>query len=57
MILVDSNVIIDVLTNNANWSAWSASALSTADDADELAINPIIYAGDRLLSQSRVDFA
>jgi predicted nucleic acid-binding protein len=44
MVLVDSNVIIDVLTKDPVWQAWSAAALSEAADRDEVAINPIIYA-------------
>jgi len=44
MILVDSNVIIDVLTGDPTWSLWSESALRDAADSDEVAINPIIYA-------------
>jgi predicted nucleic acid-binding protein len=44
MILVDSNVIIDVLTQDPSWQAWSDAALSDAADRDEVAINPIIYA-------------
>jgi len=44
MILVDSNVIIDVLTRDPAWLTWSEAALSKAADHDELAINPIIYA-------------
>ena len=44
MILVDSNVIIDILTGNPTWRTWSESALSDAADSDDIAINPIIYA-------------
>lgn len=44
MILVDSNVIIDVLTEDPIWQTWSEAALSDAADRDEVAINPIIYA-------------
>ncbi len=44
MILVDSNVIIDVLTRDPSWQAWSGAALSDAADGDDVAINPIIYA-------------
>jgi predicted nucleic acid-binding protein len=44
MILVDSNVIIDVLTEDAAWRGWSERALIDAADRDEIAINPIIYA-------------
>ncbi len=44
MILVDSNVIIDVLTADPTWRSWSEAALRDAADADDIAINPIIYA-------------
>jgi predicted nucleic acid-binding protein len=44
MILVDSNVIIDVLTKDPAWQAWSEAALGDAADRDDVAINPIIYA-------------
>ncbi len=42
--LVDTNVLIDVLTGDPRWGAWSAEALKQAADAGEIAINPIIYA-------------
>ena len=42
--LVDSNVIIDVLTEDADWFDWSAAALSRAADTSRLVINPLIYA-------------
>ena len=44
MILVDSNVLTDVLTEDPTWRAWSESALAEAADRDAIAINPIIYA-------------
>ena len=44
MILVDSNVLIDVLTQDMTWRAWSEAALMNAADRDDVAINPIIYA-------------
>jgi predicted nucleic acid-binding protein len=44
MILVDSNVIIDVLTGDPAWQGWSEAALSEAADHDDVGINPIIYA-------------
>ena len=43
-VLVDSNVLLDVATNDADWFAWSSEALETAADQAVLAINPIIYA-------------
>lgn len=42
--LVDSNVILDVLTEDADWFDWSASMLADAANRGPLAINPIIYA-------------
>ena len=42
--LVDSNVLLDVLTDDPRWAPWSARALAAQADRDLLAINPIIYA-------------
>jgi predicted nucleic acid-binding protein len=42
--LVDSNVILDVLTEDAGWCDWSATMLAEAARAGMLAINPIVYA-------------
>jgi predicted nucleic acid-binding protein len=42
--LVDSNVILDVLTEDARWYAWSSSALAESAESGPLCINPIIYA-------------
>ncbi|MGI8425200.1 MAG: type II toxin-antitoxin system VapC family toxin [Actinomycetota bacterium] len=43
-ILVDSNVILDVATEDSRWGPWSADALAEAAEYDELAVNPLIYA-------------
>jgi predicted nucleic acid-binding protein len=43
-VLVDSNVLLDVLTEDPRWLAWSGDALARAADEAVLAINPIIYA-------------
>jgi len=42
--LVDSNVLIDVMSEDSRWSTWSSNALSEAAEESLLAINPIIYA-------------
>lgn len=42
--LVDSNVILDILTEDETWLEWSADALARSAEAGRLAINPIIYA-------------
>jgi len=40
---VDSNVLLDVLTNDPKWFHWSSQALSIHGERNILAINPIIY--------------
>ena len=42
--LVDSNVILDVVTDDADWGDWSASMLAQAAQKGRLVINPLIYA-------------
>lgn len=42
--LVDSNVLLDVLTEDPRWSSWSTEALADRAERDVLVINPIIYA-------------
>ena len=43
-VLVDSNVILDVATNDPAWAEWSARELARAADESVLVINPIIFA-------------
>lgn len=42
--LVDSNVILDVLTEDDEWLDWSSSRLAESASTGMLVINPIIYA-------------
>lgn len=42
--LVDSNVLIDLFTEDPAWFAWSADALERAAEGSRLAVNPLIYA-------------
>jgi predicted nucleic acid-binding protein len=42
-VLVDSNVLLDIFTNDPDWAAWSAEQLAACAHSG-LAINPIIYA-------------
>jgi predicted nucleic acid-binding protein len=44
MILVDSNVLIDISARDPKWFDWSAEQLALAMDREDAAINPIIYA-------------
>jgi hypothetical protein len=43
-VLVDSNVLLDVATDDPDWGGWSARALAEAAEHTILVINPIIYA-------------
>lgn len=44
MILVDSNVLIDVITQDPVWCDWSLAQLRAARARDRLSINALIYA-------------
>lgn len=44
VVLVDSNVLLDVLTEDPQWFNWSSQALERAAESDVLAINPLVYA-------------
>lgn len=43
-VLVDSNVLLDLFTDDRVWAAWSEARLGEAFDAGHVVINPIIYA-------------
>lgn len=43
-VLVDTNVLLDVLTEDPKWLDWSSTALERAADESGLVINPIVYA-------------
>ena len=42
--LVDSSVILDVLTEDTEWFDWSSEALAEQAEQSVLVINPLIYA-------------
>src|SRR5258706_5129470 len=44
MILIDSNVVIDLLENGGEWEAWSENAVIEAGADDRLAVSPIVVA-------------
>lgn len=44
MLLVDTNVLVDVLEDDPEWADWSISQLRAHAKVHRLAINPIIYA-------------
>ncbi len=43
-ILVDSNVLLDVMTEDEAWFEWSGGALERCAEENILCINPVIYA-------------
>lgn len=44
MLLVDTNVLVDVLEDSPEWADWSIGQLRAQSKIHRLAINPIIYA-------------
>jgi predicted nucleic acid-binding protein len=43
-VIVDSNVLLDVITDDPDWGEWSAASLEQAADGSVLVINAIVYA-------------
>jgi predicted nucleic acid-binding protein len=43
-VLVDSNVLLDVITEDTDWRSWSENAIESAAERFRLVINPVIYA-------------
>lgn len=43
MILVDTNVLLDLVLEDPTWAGWSQHQLESASVHDRLAINPVIY--------------
>ena len=44
MLLVDTNVLVDVLEDDPEWADWSVGQLRAQSKIHKLAINPIIHA-------------
>lgn len=44
MILIDSNVLLDLATKDPVWFEWSFSSLASVAEDFDLCINPLIYA-------------
>ena len=43
MLLVDTNVLLDVLTDDPVWADWSMRQLRAQSQVGRLCINPVIY--------------
>jgi predicted nucleic acid-binding protein len=44
MLLVDTNVLVDVLQDDPEWADWSIGQLRAQAMLHELVVNPVIYA-------------
>jgi predicted nucleic acid-binding protein len=44
MLLVDTNVLVDVLQDDPQWADWSIRQMRAQASIHQLAINPVIYA-------------
>jgi predicted nucleic acid-binding protein len=44
MVLVDTNVLLDIATRDPKWFEWSSTQLAPLINARQAAINPVIYA-------------
>jgi len=43
MLLVDTNVLVDVLEDDPQWSDWSIQQLRSQSKIHRLVVNPIVY--------------
>lgn len=44
VLLVDTNVLVDVLEDDPDWAEWSLQQLRAQAQVHSLAINPVVYA-------------
>ncbi len=44
MLIVDTNVLVDILQDDPQWAGWSIGQLRAQSKVHELVINPVIYA-------------
>ncbi len=52
--LVDSNVLLDIVTDDPTWSAWSSNALAEAFDHGRVVVNPIVAVDDIEVEHTRL---
>lgn len=43
MILVDTNVLLDLVTNDPTWASWSVRQLDAATTLGGVVVNPVVY--------------
>lgn len=42
-VIVDSNVLLDIFTEDGHWLSWSSNALERLANESRIVINPVIY--------------
>jgi predicted nucleic acid-binding protein len=42
-VIVDSNVLLDIFTEDSRWLSWSSKALERIANDSRIVINPVIY--------------
>ncbi|HKO07971.1 MAG TPA: type II toxin-antitoxin system VapC family toxin [Alphaproteobacteria bacterium] len=52
--MIDSNILLDLMTEDPRWLSWSAAAVERVADRFRLVINPVIYA-EVSLRYSRIE--
>jgi predicted nucleic acid-binding protein len=53
-VLVDSNILLDLVTHDPTWYSWSSDAIENAANTSRLVINAIIY-GEVSVYYSRIE--
>lgn len=44
VVLIDSNILLDIITSDSQWADWSEARLREADERGSAVIDPLIYA-------------
>ena len=55
MTLVDTNILVDILTNNRVWRDWSVRQLEARSELGALIINEVIYAETSIGFETEAD--
>jgi predicted nucleic acid-binding protein len=56
MILVDSNILLDLASMDSEWYRWSSATIEDIGNSSELGINQIIYAEASIRFASPAEF-
>ncbi len=56
MILIDSNILLDIASEDSEWYSWSSAAVASAGNSSDLGINPVIYAEASVRYASPAEF-